>query len=325
MTIGWQLLAQSEKTTGIQVWVAQQHGLQVKIEPVTVWYDHSSRRVLALKDLFAPAGWAAAHDSILDALSPRPYRRSVVQKALASAGPGGKGLTFGFASDESMVVSFAAHALSSTSAPVSVRLSSGPLTSRLSPAGRAAGASVRNPRHGASPPAQVDCTKRKCAALTFDDGPGPYTAELVATLQQRKVPATFFLVGDRVRQSPELVATLDQAGLAIGNHTSYHHELTFLSARSMTTDLEATSRAIAAVTGHRPTLLRPPYGSRNSTVDAVSKKLKMAEILWDVDTLDWLHADPAWVRNAAVKPAKRGSIILMHDINRTTRPPCRRS
>ena len=164
----------------------------------------------------------------------------------------------------------------------------------------------------------MDCRIRKCVALTFDDGPGPYTAEMVSILRQRNVPATFFLVGDRVRQAPDLVATLADAGLEIGNHSSHHDELTFWARHELERDLAATSRAIAAVTGHRPTLLRPPYGSRNPTVDTVSTKLRMAEILWDVDTLDWRYPDPARIRHAAVNPARRGSIILMHDVHRTT-------
>lgn len=320
MTAGWQLLAESKETVGLQLWVAQQHGLTVTIDGVTVWYDAATATVLTLPDLFAPAAWPAARRVITTTLSERRYRAAAVRAALTAPNRSEvKAPAFGFTSDGDLLVTFAPHALSMNAGPVSVRLPRAPLEARLSRAGRSASAAARRPGFEKEVRGeQVDCGKRKCVALTFDDGPGPYTAELVAMLGQQRVPATFFLVGDRVRQAPDLVAVLDAAGMEIGNHSSHHDELTLLSAGEMRRDLAATSQAITSVTGHRPTLLRPPYGSRNATVDQVSKKLGLAEILWDVDTLDWRHPDPDYVRQAAVAPARRGSIILLHDIHRTT-------
>ncbi|HSU34988.1 MAG TPA: polysaccharide deacetylase family protein, partial [Propionibacteriaceae bacterium] len=319
MSVGWQLLARSDTTTGIQLWVAQQHGLQVRIDRMTVWYDHRSDKILRLKDLFVPAAWPAAQHAILGALRPHSDRPADVEAALAARGrPDGNGPTFGFTVNGSLVVTMAGNPRSPPGQPASVRLAPGPLQSGLSQAGRSASSTVRTHQARHAGAGRVDCSIRKCVALTFDDGPGPYTAELVSILGQRNVPATFFLVGDRVQLAPDLVVTLAEAGLEIANHSSHHDDLTTLGAHQMERDLAAASRAITAVTGHRPTLLRPPYGSRNPTVDTVSTKLRMAEILWDVDTLDWLHPDPVHVRHAAVKPARRGSIILMHDIHRTT-------
>ena len=145
MSVGWQLLARSDTTTGIQLWVAQQHGLQVKIERVTVWYDHSSHNVLSLRDLFAPAAWPAAQRAVLGALRQHSDRPAAVKAALAARGrPQGKGPTFGFAADGSLVVTFAAQTRSPNGTPASVRLAPGPLQSRLSQAGRSA--SVSSPR-----------------------------------------------------------------------------------------------------------------------------------------------------------------------------------
>lgn len=317
MTIGWQLLGHSGQATGIQLWVAQQHGLTVTIERVTVWYDTPTETVLALPDVIAPRAWPAVVSAIADALTPT-YRPNRVRAALGADGATrGKGPTFGFAADGDLVVTFAAGVLSGGSEPVSVRLAKSPLASRLSAAGRSARAATQAHRAPAKP-ARADCAKRRCVALTFDDGPGSFTAELVALLQQHEVPATFFVVGDRVRQSPDLLATVSAAGMEIGNHSSFHDELTFLAARDLKRDLEATSDAIAAATGHRPTLLRPPYGSRNATVDRVSEHLGLSEILWDIDTLDWRYADSRRVQNVAVGSAGRGSIVLLHDVHRTS-------
>jgi peptidoglycan/xylan/chitin deacetylase (PgdA/CDA1 family) len=319
MTIGWQLLGHSAKATGIKLWVAQQHGLKVTIDQVTVWYDPSTKTMLAPRHVVRHKDWSALQSSISRALAHRHVAPGRAKAALAAPGaPDGKGPTFGFSPDGDLVITFAAGVLSAGLKPVSVRIDSKSLESRLSPAGRSARAASQARRAATTTQAKINCAKRKCAALTFDDGPGPFTAELVALLQQRKVPATFFVVGNRITQSPDLLAVVDSAGMEIGNHSSYHRELTLMRKGEMETDLEATSKAISAVTGHRPTLLRPPYGSRNAAVDAVSKKLGMAEILWDVDTQDWLYPNSARVRSAAVGSARPGSIILMHDVNRTT-------
>lgn len=326
MTVGWQLLGQSRQTTGIQLWVAQQHGLRVTIDRATVWYDHSSKSVLTPRDLFTPQTWPSLQHSISRPLNqlvhpagPGTHVPGRVRAALAApAAPEGKGPTFGFSADGDLVVTFAAHVLSAGARPLSVRLAGGPLLSRLSTAGLAARSAAQAHEVGKATPARTDCTKRKCVALTFDDGPGSFTAELVALLQQRKAPATFFVVGNRIRQSSDLLAAVNVAGMEIGNHSTYHRQLTQLGAADIRRDLEATSLSITAVTGRRPTLLRPPYGARNRAVDTVSRQLRMAEILWDVDTLDWRYANPARVRSAAVRSTRRGSIILLHDVNRTT-------
>lgn len=314
LTVGWQLLGVSKQSVGIQLWVAQQHGLDVSIDRVAVWYDRQTRAVISLPDLFTSSAWPAARNAILEAAK----QHRTAHRRLASAMKAGERnsiqrLSFGFAADGSLLVT-----PSSTGAgrPLSIRLAGGSLTPRLTAAGRSARTAARTPPRTRRAP--VDCAKRRCVALTFDDGPGSYTAELVAMLEQRRAPATFFLVGDRVRQASDLVATMKAAGMEIGNHSTHHDELTFVSAGPMRTDLETTSRAIEAVTGQLPVLMRPPYGSRNRTVDRVSGELGMAEILWDVDTLDWRTDSPARIRRAAVGAATTGSIILMHDLGRGT-------
>lgn len=317
MTVGWQLLGESSRAIGIQLWVAQQHGLRATIYPITVWYDPTTRTVLTPRDLFSGFAWPAVRAAITRALPPSHRTRAVRAALTANGRPEGKGPTFGFTSDGDLAVTFAARVLSSRR-PVTVRLAGPALASRLSPAGRAARSAAR--AHGTAAPksARTDCTLNKCVALTFDDGPGSFTAELIALLRQRDVPATFFVLGDRVRQSPDLLATVSMAGMEIGNHSMTHRELPFLTARELKRDLRATNQVISAVTRRRTTLLRPPYGSRNRTVDAVSEKLGLAEVLWDVDTLDWRYPDSRRVRSAATGLAGRGSIILLHDVHRTT-------
>ncbi|MGC3953450.1 MAG: polysaccharide deacetylase family protein [Propionicimonas sp.] len=165
---------------------------------------------------------------------------------------------------------------------------------------------------------KVDCRKVKCVALTFDDGPGPYTIELLSYLEEAQVPATFFMLGERVAASPKVVQAVADAGHQIGVHTWDHRRLILMDAAHVRTEITSTIRIIKRVTGARPRLMRPPYGETNSTVAAQARRAKVAQILWDVDTLDWKTLSTKKTIKAAVNQAKRGSIVLMHDIHPTT-------
>lgn len=317
LAVGWQLVAQSPQSDGIQLWVAAQHGGRLTIDRTTVWYDTATDHAVPLSGLFTATAWPAVQHAVETTLA-HTHPAARVRAALAARGaPEGAGPSFGFSATGDLVLTFAGDSLATgagAKAPVSVRLDGNRLALRFSSAGTSARAAALG--HRAPTRAKPNCARLKCIALTFDDGPGPYTAELQAVLQQRRVRSTFFLVGDRVTLTPDLVAQGVAGGQEIGNHSSHHLDLTHLSRVHMASDLSATSRSIAAVTGRPPTLLRPPYGARNSSVDAVAAQLKMAEVLWDVDTLDWRYRDAVHNRQAAVTPARRGSIILMHDIHR---------
>ena len=232
MTMGWQLLGTSRATTGIQLWIAQQHGLTVTVQRVTVWYDRGGRKVLQLADLVQPQTRPALQSSVIRALRLRgqPARRA--RAALKAPGaPDGAGPAFGFSAAGDLVVTFAARALVTNAEPVSVRLRGTRLQTRLTAVGAAARSSARA---GRIQPVRsgTDCTRRKCVALTFDDGPGAFTAELVALLQRHRAPATFFVVGNRVVQARDLLRTTSAAGMEIGNHSDEHRELPLLPGRS---------------------------------------------------------------------------------------------
>lgn len=172
-----------------------------------------------------------------------------------------------------------------------------------------------------SPPGDgdvVDCSTLKCIALTFDDGPGPYTAKLLQELASKDVRATFFLIGRSVGTRPELVKAELAAGHAVGNHTYEHLDLVKLDAATIGFQVDRTAAAILDATGVRPTLLRPPYGATNPTVKAVARERGYAQILWNVDTEDWKNRNVATTTQRALDGARPGAIILMHDIHPTT-------
>lgn len=156
----------------------------------------------------------------------------------------------------------------------------------------------------------VDCTKTKCIALTFDDGPGPYTLTVLRALQASHARATFFVLGKNVAAHPETLRRLVAAGMVVGDHSWDHREYTRLSAAQQKSETSRTAQAIVAAGVPAATLFRPPYGAFNSA----TKRLGWPLILWDVDTLDWKNRNASATTTRALATARRGSIVLMHDI-----------
>lgn len=158
-------------------------------------------------------------------------------------------------------------------------------------------------------------TATKLLALTFDDGPGQYTAELLDALNAKGAKATFFLVGSRVAANADLVRREYDEGHQVASHSWNHPKLTSLSGDALAAQLNDTANAISAITGTSGFYLRPPYGSYNSTVQSYAGA---PLILWSVDTLDWKYRNAETVTNNIVNGAKDGAIILLHDIHETS-------
>jgi len=152
----------------------------------------------------------------------------------------------------------------------------------------------------------------RLVALTFDDGPGPYTRLALRKLQAAHAPATFFLVGKEIDAYPGLPAIERSVG-PLGDHTYTHPELTTLDAATMQSEIARTQQRVATAAGTPPRLFRPPYGARNPAIDAEAKALGMVEILWDVDTRDSEGANYAGIAANVRHQVKPGSIVLMHE------------
>ncbi|MCO6008901.1 polysaccharide deacetylase family protein [Actinoallomurus purpureus] len=165
---------------------------------------------------------------------------------------------------------------------------------------------------------EVDCRKAKCIALTFDDGPGPYTTKLLGMLAAHHVKATFFLIGGSIRGREAVVRRELAEGHAIGDHTWSHPQLSVLSDGAIRSQLTRTLGEIRRATGGGTALMRPPYGATNRRVAVVTRHMGFAQILWSVDTNDWRDRNSAIVAHRAVSWARPGGIILMHDIHPTT-------
>jgi peptidoglycan/xylan/chitin deacetylase (PgdA/CDA1 family) len=167
----------------------------------------------------------------------------------------------------------------------------------------------------------VDCRVSRCIALTFDAGPGRYTAQLLDILKAADVRATFFLLGAKhVMHHPDLVARMAAEGNEVGNHTWDHPRLTDISTARIQTELALTQNAIHAITGRTPTMMRPPQGRTNARVAAVCKSLGLAQILWNDRALDWRDHNSALIVHRILAGAHPGGIILLHDIYPGTVP-----
>ncbi|MEU8359505.1 polysaccharide deacetylase family protein [Nonomuraea sp. NPDC048882] len=166
---------------------------------------------------------------------------------------------------------------------------------------------------------RFDCARLKCVALTFDDGPGEHTGRLLDMLSTRDVKATFFVIGQMVAadKGGHTVRRIVGDGHEIGNHSWSHPALSELPHEAVKRELKHTEDIVQRLTGVRMRVMRPPYGATDEAVAAETRREGLAQILWSVDTLDWRDRESATVVKRASQ-AKPGSIVLLHDIHRTT-------
>ena len=156
---------------------------------------------------------------------------------------------------------------------------------------------------------------KKMVALTFDDGPGPYTQAIVNCLKKYGMHATFFVVGSNILHYSKALKAEAASGCEIANHTWGHVYLPKQSTGGMLKQVVNTNKKIKAITGVTPKLLRPPYGATSA---GVKSAIKMPQIMWSIDTLDWKTRNTAKTVASVMNNVKDGSIVLMHDIHKPT-------
>lgn len=150
-------------------------------------------------------------------------------------------------------------------------------------------------------------------ALTFDDGPGPYTPAVLAILEHEHVPATFFEVGVEDRYFSASTSAIAADGDVIGDHTEIHAPMSKLSRAKQQAQLLEQARSIERFGASFPRLFRPPYGMWNATTLALLHRYRMLMVLWTVDTSDYLRPGVNAIVERAVDGARPGAIILLHD------------
>ena len=149
-------------------------------------------------------------------------------------------------------------------------------------------------------------------ALTFDDGPGKRTGELLDQLEKYDAKATFFMLGQKVASYPDEIKKMKEIGCELGNHSYDHPNLANLSADGVKKQIGDTNSKIKKIVGEEATVMRPPYGAISSTL---RKNAGMPLILWNIDTLDWKTRNARTTVDIVMKNVDDGDIILMHDIH----------
>jgi polysaccharide deacetylase family sporulation protein PdaB len=154
----------------------------------------------------------------------------------------------------------------------------------------------------------------KMLALTFDDGPDPKeTPPLLDLLKQYGVKATFFAIGNKVRQHPEIAKREAAEGHELANHTYSHPYLGQSSEEQIQREIADAQAAILETTGNKAHLFRPPGGVFNARVLEVSKRERVQMVMWSQDTRDWSQPGVGRIVRRVLRNVRNGDIILLHD------------
>lgn len=140
-----------------------------------------------------------------------------------------------------------------------------------------------------------------------------HLAEMLKTLRNENVKATFFFVGTWVKAFPELVREIEAAGHEIANHGMYHGHPLQMNRDQLRRLITDNAALLAETIGRTPVkLFAPPYGEVNAQIAGTAGELGYRTIMWSVDTIDWKHPTPEALLERVLKKIEPGGIILMH-------------
>jgi len=337
LTVSCEIVAAAGSVVVEALRVTTASGGQVTADQTTVYYAETSGAFVTTSDtLISDDGLRALLPQIVQSLK---VRAGALQPAMTESIDDfpieqlrGLFAHFAFAADGALVLHLPddfstpeldrlAGAATARPNPFFVTVPAAAATGYLSEQGRqvqavlASGAPVMLPAAPWRGQENVDCTLFACVAVTFDDGPGEFTDQVLDDLDARRAAATFFVQGYRVVQNTGTMARMSAEGHEIGNHTWNHPDLTKLTDEQIKDQLDRTNSAVKAATGSRPTTFRPPYGAVDQRVLA---QTSLPAILWTIDTNDWQLPDDATLLSRAVDGANPGSIVLLHDVHENT-------
>lgn len=150
-------------------------------------------------------------------------------------------------------------------------------------------------------------------AITFDDGPDAlYTGQILDILKHQKIPATFFLIGQKSLNHPQVVQRIHREGHVIGNHTWSHPNLAKVDKEKLQSEVLDTEEAIKKLTGLRTSLVRPPYGSLTRETLEYLRQNSYITVNWSVDSVDWKDRQVDQILINTLPDVKDGGIILFH-------------
>src|ERR1019366_4341056 len=154
---------------------------------------------------------------------------------------------------------------------------------------------------------------RRVIALTFDDGPGPYTPQVLSVLGHYGIPATFFEVGDQIAEYPQYTRLAAAAGDPVENHTWSHTDLTTIPVSDFSYQIDQTQNEIRSVIGQTPACVRPPYDAWNSTVLDQDAQRGLVTMSYSIDPRDWSLPGVQTIVNRVLSAAVPGAVVDLHD------------
>jgi peptidoglycan/xylan/chitin deacetylase (PgdA/CDA1 family) len=157
-------------------------------------------------------------------------------------------------------------------------------------------------------------SSKKLVALTFDDGPEDYyTPKILDVLKEKAVPATFFVMGQKINQYPEMMKRIVNEGHSFGNHTWSHPDLRKGWSADVRKEIQSTQQVLDKVIGKKSDIFRPPYGAITKADQGVLSQIGMRGIGWSVDTLDWSGMSAEGILEIVQRQIAPGGIVLQHN------------
>jgi peptidoglycan-N-acetylglucosamine deacetylase len=152
-------------------------------------------------------------------------------------------------------------------------------------------------------------------ALTFDDGPDPvFTPRILDILDEFGAHATFFIIGKRAAQHPEIIRSIASAGHELGNHTYGHRPLWLLPPRQTRAQIDRATQVLTTILGRPPRFFRPPWGRLNWAAARHSMRVQQPPVLWSLRPEGWLPlARPETIARHVAQRLHPGAIIDLHD------------
>ncbi|HDR7951812.1 TPA: polysaccharide deacetylase [Bacillus toyonensis] len=172
---------------------------------------------------------------------------------------------------------------------------------------------------------QKKTQNNKVMYLTFDDGPGKYTQEILNILKQENVKATFFVIGPHAEKFQNLIKNEKQNGHYVGLHSMTHDYKTLYTQGNFLSEMKQVQQILQRIIHENPILCRPPYGSKPGLTQGLRDEIAEARFkIWDwtIDSLDWKYNEmpleqsvPKIVENVVSQANNDKEIVLMHDIH----------
>jgi len=162
--------------------------------------------------------------------------------------------------------------------------------------------------------ARKGLSNKKTVFLTFDDGPDPrWTNTILDILKKEGIPATFFVVGNKAKQYPDIIKRIFDEGHELGNHTFNHRKLIMHTNEDIINDVIRTSSAIADITGQLPTYFRAPHGFKTRRLKKIMKRLELKLVPWTKGIWDTDGSDCETLIKRFKNSFSEPEILLLHD------------